>query len=106
MIVANCYLTQWGAVFDYSRIKICAKEKDILYLMAYTVPVPKEVLLRGLQYKYYIDADFSQYEVFPGQYYPQNRELCFAKEVLNETGTVDLLLRMGTVVHKGDGIYI
>ncbi len=55
--------------------------------MKITVPVPKEVLLSGLRYKYYIDAEESHFEFLPSQYGSfQNRRLQISKDLLNETG--------------------
>lgn len=55
--------------------------------MKYTVAVPKDMLIKGFMYKYYIEAEKKGYECLPELYgNAQNRRLELATNVLSGRG--------------------
>lgn len=57
------------------------KQKHWNYLMKCTTAIPKDMLINGFTYRYYVEAEKKGYECSP-----QYRRLHVAKDVLNKTG--------------------
>lgn len=72
----------------FSKFLSPEKEKHPNYLMKYTVVVPKQILINGVVYKYYIETEKIVQEYLPHDVYggTQYRNLKLETSFLSERG--------------------